>query len=77
MVFSFRKFKRRLKFLLQLFILTVLFYYSLNLVTRWIEPVQKYRTPSGHSVKVFQEEMLIEQRQTIKDRLAMFYWIGE
>jgi hypothetical protein len=77
MVFSFRKFKRRLKFLLQLFILTVLFYYSLNLITRWIDPVEKYRTPTGHSVKVFQDDMLLEQQQTIIDRLAMFYWMGE
>jgi hypothetical protein len=77
MVFSLRKFKRRLKFLLQLLILTVLFYYSLNLVSRWIEPVEKYRTPTGHSVKVFQDEMLLEQQQSIIDRLALFYWMGE
>lgn len=77
MVFSLRKFKRRMKFLLQLLILTVLFYYSLNLITRWIEPTEKYRAPSGHSMKVFQQEILLEQQQSIKDRLAMFYWIGE
>ncbi len=77
MVFSFRKFKRRFTFIVQLFLLTLLFYYSLNLITRWVEPVEKYRMPSGHSLKVFQEEMLVEQRQTIRDRLAMFYRMGE
>jgi hypothetical protein len=77
MVFSLRKFKRRLKFVLQLLILTVLFYYSLNLITRWIEPVDRYRTPEGHSMKVFQEELILEQQQSIIDRLAMYYWMGE
>jgi hypothetical protein len=77
MIFSYRKFKRRMKFLIQLLILTVLFYYSMNLIARWIEPADKYRTPTGHSWKVFQEEAVIEQRQSMKDRLAMFYWYGE
>jgi hypothetical protein len=77
MVFSLRKFKRRLKFFVQLLFLTVLLYYSLNLVTRWIEPVERYRTPTGYSVKVFQQEVLLEQRQSIIDRLAMYYWMGE
>jgi hypothetical protein len=77
MVFSLRKFKRRLKFIVHLLILTVLFYYSLNLITRWIEPVERYQTPTGHSMKVFQQEVLLEQQLSIKDRLAMYYWMGE
>jgi hypothetical protein len=77
MVFSLRKFKRRMKFLVQLLILTILFYYSWNLITRWIEPSERYHAPSGHSMKVFQQEVIQEQQQSIKDRLAMFYWMGE
>lgn len=77
MVFSLRKFKRRLKYILQFLVWTVLFYYSLNLITRWMEPVERYRTPTGHSVKVFQDEMLVEQQQSMQDRLALFYWMGE
>jgi hypothetical protein len=77
MVFSFRKFKRRMKFLMQLLIWTLLFYYSMNLVARWLEPMERYRTPTGHSMKVFQQEVLWEKQQSIKERLAMFYWMGE
>jgi hypothetical protein len=77
MVFSLRKFKRRLKFIVQLLILTVLFYYSLNLITRWIEPVERYQAPTGHSLKVFQQEGIFEQQLSIKDRLAMYYLLGE
>lgn len=76
MVFSWRKFKRRMKFIMQLLILTILFYYSLNLLARWMDPMEKYRTPNGHSMKVFQHEVIQEQ-PSIKDRLAMFYWMGE
>jgi hypothetical protein len=76
MVFSWRKFKRRIRFLIQLLILTILFYYSLNLIARWMDPMEKYRMPNGHSMKVFQQEVIHEQ-QTIKERLLMFYWLGE
>jgi hypothetical protein len=49
----------------------------MNLVARWMEPMERYRTPTGNSMKVFQQEVLWEQQQSIKERLAMFYWMGE
>jgi hypothetical protein len=66
-----------MKFLIQLFILTMLFYYSLNLLERWMDPMERYQKPSGNSTKVFQQEMAWEQQKSIKERLAMFYWMGE
>ncbi|MEX2462096.1 MAG: DUF4227 family protein [Paenibacillaceae bacterium] len=77
MVLSLRKFKRRMKFLVQLLVLTIVFYYTMHFITRWIDPIQKYRIPTGHSLKVFQQEVILEQQQSIKDRLALFYWMGE
>jgi hypothetical protein len=77
MIFSFRKFKRRLNFIVQLFIFTLFMYCVLHIIANWIEPKDRYRTPDGHSLKVFQQAAVAEQHQTLKERLAMFYWFGE
>jgi hypothetical protein len=77
MIFSLRKFKRRFYFVVQLFIFTLFMYCVLQLLTSWIEPKDRYRTPEGHSLKVFQQAAVAERQQTLKERLGMFYWFGE
>jgi hypothetical protein len=77
MIFSFRKFRKRMKFAVQLLVFTILIYYVLRAATNWIVPMERYKVPSGHFLKVFQQEALADQSQTLKERIAMFYWFGE
>jgi len=78
MVFSLYKLKQRIIFVLQLILLTLIMYYVIHLLQGWMEPTLRYKEPvGGHSIKVFQREAIIDQHQSIKQQLSLFYWTGE
>lgn len=76
MIISFGKWLRRGKFVVLFVFFTYLLYYALMIVSQWIEPVQRYREPKGHAVKAFYQQGSLEE-MTMKERLRLFYWIGE
>lgn len=54
--------------------------FSLRLFTDWITPVDHYRIPEGHAVKVFGGQKVnegSEHRIAVLERLRFFYWYGE
>ncbi|NRF89630.1 YqzK family protein [Paenibacillus frigoriresistens] len=79
MIFSYRKLVVRLRFILLFMILTVILYQVMLVLSGWIQPVNKYRTPTGKSVKVFgqHEHTPVSDTGTMSDRLRLFYWYGE
>ncbi|OPH60845.1 hypothetical protein BC351_16755 [Paenibacillus ferrarius] len=79
MIFSYRKLLVRLRYILLFMALTVILYQVMLVLTGWIEPVNKYRTPSGRSVKVFgqHDPVSLKETGTMSDRLRLFYWYGE
>ena len=73
-----RKWMGRMRFLLLFMAFTFAMYHMLLLVTRFIEPMPKYKEPAGSAVKVFQNEQAsATQPVSMGERLKLFYWIGE
>lgn len=66
-----------LKFALLFAVMTLIFYYMLGLVSRWIAPADPYQVPAGHAVKAFQPEAAREDRVAPRERLRLYYWYGE
>ncbi|MEW9699080.1 DUF4227 family protein [Paenibacillus sp. SI8] len=79
MVFSYRKWMTRLRFIFLFMALTVALYQVMVVLTGWIQPVNKYKMPSGKSVKVFEQHQhaAVGDASTMSDRLRLFYWYGE
>ncbi|MDF2644247.1 MULTISPECIES: DUF4227 family protein [unclassified Paenibacillus] len=79
MIFSYRKLVVRLRFILLFMTLTVILYQVMLVLTGWIQPVNKYRAPTGKSVKVFgqHEHASVSDTGKMSDRLRLFYWYGE
>jgi len=77
MIFSVRKLKDQLKFLLIFIVFTYALYHLLVFITQWIAPTHKYKQPAGKAVKVFQEHVIIPDQGPMADRLKLFYWLGE
>ncbi|MFE5317089.1 DUF4227 family protein [Paenibacillus sp. NPDC056579] len=77
MIFSFRKLKDQMKFMVVFVVFTYALYHLLVLVTHWIEPTHRYRQPAGKAVKVFQDHVMITDQGPMGERLKLFYWLGE
>jgi hypothetical protein len=77
MIFSLRKAMNRMKFLSLFLILTLLIYYSLNLLSGWVAPLYRYEEPTGRAVKAFGLVDVADEGMTFGDRLRVFYWYGE
>lgn len=77
MIFSLRKWIERAKFIVLFVLLTFVLYQMLAVLTAWMEPVQKYRQPSGSAVKVFNQEYGTMDAEDMPERLKLFYWYGE
>ncbi|BFH13247.1 YqzK family protein [Paenibacillus melissococcoides] len=78
MIVSLRKVLDRLKFVALFLLLTYAMAHLLGSVSDWISPVDKYREPQGKAVKVFQTEGMADMEpHTFKERLRLFYWLGE
>lgn len=77
MVLSVRKWAQRFKFAALFVLCTYVLYRLLTAFHSWIEPGDdRYRTPTGKAVKVFQQEALAEKTFTMRERLRRFYWYG-
>jgi hypothetical protein len=77
MIFSYRKWMARGRFLLLFMALTFCIYHVMLALTAWIQPTQKYKQPTGKSVKVFQQHASVSEKETMTERLRLFYWYGE
>jgi len=77
MIFFYRKWLNRAKFILMFVIFTFMLYHLMAVVTEWVKPLDKYREPAGKSLKVFQHSGGIQESESIFERLRLFYWYGE
>jgi len=77
MIVSYRKWLSRAKFIATFVILTFLLYHVMAIVSNWIQPLDKYRHPTGKSLKVFSHVGGIHENDSISERLRLFYWYGE
>ncbi|MEI7024632.1 DUF4227 family protein [Paenibacillus sp. y28] len=77
MIFSVRKWWMRGKFVFMLLLLSFLLYHLFQFVSSWVEPMQRYKEPSGRAVKAFEPDGEPARPETVLDRLILFYWIGE
>lgn len=77
MVFSIRKWTRRIVFLVVFMILL----FTVTGGYRWladaISPVHPYREPKGDALKVFVTDPDSPDTGNAADRLRWFYWYGE
>lgn len=78
MIMSLRSMLRWLTFMALFLTLTCTLVYVLRVVGDWIFPIDKYREPLGHAVRVFQlQEGLHNQPFSFIQRLGLYYWLGE
>jgi hypothetical protein len=77
MIVSYRKWLNRAKFIVMFVFLTFLLYHMMAVVSNWLGPLDKYRQPTGKSLKVFSHVGGIQESDSISDRLRLFYWYGE
>ncbi|WP_438448847.1 DUF4227 family protein [Gorillibacterium sp. sgz5001074] len=77
MILSLRKWIDRAKFILLFVVLTFVLYQILSVLSLWMEPVQRYKQPSGSAVKVFHQDSGTLDADNMPERLRLFYWYGE
>jgi Protein of unknown function (DUF4227) len=82
MVISLRRLKRWSQFFLLFVLFTLLLYQLISFLVPLFKPDYMYKEPNGGAVKVFghqQETARVVEApaQKIKERLLMFYWLGE
>jgi hypothetical protein len=80
MVISFKKLKGWFQFLLLFVLFTLLLYQIISFLIPLFEPDFMYKEPGGGAVKVFayaKEEPPPSVLEEMKDRLLVFYWLGE
>lgn len=77
MIVSVRKLLQMLKYMVLFVVLTFLLYHVMTIVTGWIEPTHKYKEPAGRALKAFQGGGAEDAHIPMKDRLMLFYWLGE
>ncbi|MDA8353277.1 MAG: DUF4227 family protein [Firmicutes bacterium] len=80
MIFSLRRMAGWAKFLTKFVILTLVLYQLIAWVSHWLEPVHRYGEPKGPAVKVFASHGDAGAGgglTDIKQRLLLFYWLGE
>lgn len=80
MIISLKKLAEWARFLTLFVILTMIFYLGIAMVTQWVQPSHRYGEPKGRAVKVFapsQPEDKGQGTMDLKERLKLFYWLGE
>ncbi|MFD0711086.1 DUF4227 family protein [Paenibacillus sp. GCM10027626] len=77
MVLSIRKWLKCAVFIVLLILLTTIVYDGLRLVNAWLAPNDPYRIPQGKALKVFDLEGEQPIKESVADRLRLFYWYGE
>ncbi|MBA4495701.1 DUF4227 family protein [Paenactinomyces guangxiensis] len=80
MIISLRKMKEWTKFILLFVLFTLLLYQIMAFLAPYWRPDVMYKEPSGGAVKVFAYQDAPSERDPlseIKNRLLIFYWLGE
>lgn len=78
MIISVRVWIRTLKYVLVFALLSVMLYKMLGMFGEYLLPVDRYRTPDGAAIKVFQpDHAAISGFEYMAERLKLFYWYGE
>jgi hypothetical protein len=79
MIISLRRWVEWGKFFLLFILLTLLFYQVITFFDLLLEPKPRYQEPGGRAVKVFARETVPRpsEEMGIKERLLLFYWLGE
>ncbi|MNI24211.1 hypothetical protein D3C73_778240 [compost metagenome] len=77
MIFIYRKWLSRIRFVLLFMLLTYLLYHVILVWSDIIQPTDRYKTPAGKSVKAFHQHTVNIDKGSISDRLRLFYWYGE
>ncbi|MBA4600954.1 DUF4227 family protein [Thermoactinomyces mirandus] len=81
MVISFRKVKRWAKFFLLFTLFTLLLYQVFSVLAPFFKPDFLYEEPSEGAVKVIAQENAdhepVSAFEEMKERLLIFYWMGE
>lgn len=77
LIFGFRKWWIRAKFIAVFVILTIVLYELFQLIGGWIEPAGRYREPIGKAVKAFSHDEPANEPKTVTERLLFFYKYGE
>lgn len=80
MVIPLRRLAAWAKFLMMFVILTLVLYQAIAFLSQWMQPTYRYGEPKGRAVKVFapmEETGRWRDLTDIKDRLRIFYWLGE
>jgi hypothetical protein len=83
MVISLRKWKEWCKFFLLFFLFTLLLYQLMSFVAPYFMPKSPYEKPLGGAVKVFAYQKdqeippLEDWEDQVKERLLLFFWLGE
>ncbi|EGK14212.1 hypothetical protein HMPREF9374_0360 [Desmospora sp. 8437] len=80
MIIPLRRLAAWAKFLILFVILTLILYQVIAILSQWMLPTHRYGEPKGRAVKVMaplEEPGRRGDLADIKDRLRMFYWLGE
>ncbi|TVX92828.1 DUF4227 family protein [Paenibacillus agilis] len=78
MIVSIRSLMQRLRFIVIFFLATYVVVQLLSFVSVWIAPVNKYREPQGRAVKVFHPNVDLDMEpEQFRERLKLYYWLGE
>ncbi|RUS48107.1 DUF4227 family protein [Cohnella sp. AR92] len=71
------KWLERLQFTLLFLVLTVMVHHVFGWMQGWLVPVDPYKVPEGRSAKVFQAGDSSESVSEAKERLKLYWWLGE
>jgi len=80
MVISLKKWKMAFQFLLLFVLFTLLLVEMVSIVSPLFRPDFMYKEPEGGAMKVFayeRDEKPVSPYEEMKDRLKVFYWLGE
>lgn len=77
MIISIPKSVRRLYLIIMFIAISYLFYYGMNRLQDWINPMDDYGIPEGSAVRAFHEDGRETNGLNLEQRLRFFYWYGE
>ena len=77
MIISLAKWRKRFTFTLVFILLSYSVYVLIGVSKDWLDQHNRYKPPIGKATKVIQQEQLLEEQLTMKDRLLLFYQVGE
>ncbi len=77
MIISLAKWRKRIVFSCVFILLSYSLYVLIGVSKDWLDQHNRYKPPIQKATKVIQQEQLIEEQLTMRDRLLLFYQVGE